>query len=123
VPVKGSILALTFGALLYVMATTSFGLLISSFTQTQIAALFGAAIATMVPTVLFSGMMQPVTSLEGAAALIGQGFPAAYFMAISVGAFTKALGFSDLSKDFLALGIFFVVLTALSTLLLKKQER
>ncbi len=123
VPVKGSFLTLTLGAFLYVTATTGLGLLISSFTRTQIAALFGTAIATMVPAVLFSGMMQPVSSLEGGAALFGQGFPTGYFMTISVGTFTKALGASDLSTKLFALALFFPVLTAVSALLLKKQER
>ena len=123
VPVSGSFLALSFGALLYVTATTGLGLFISSFTKTQIAALFGTAIATTVPAVMFSGMMQPVSSLDGSAALIGQSFPAGYFMTISVGTFTKALGFMDLYRDFLALALFIPVLTILSMLLLNKQER
>jgi len=123
VALKGSFAALALGALLYVLATTGLGLLISSFTRTQIAALFGTAIATMVPTVLFSGMMQPVASLEGGAALMGQAFPAGYFMLISVGTFTKALGFEELARSFLALAAFFPVLTLLSVLLLRKQER
>ncbi len=123
VPVKGSFLALSFGALLYVAATTGVGLVISSFTQTQIAALFGTAIATMVPAVLFSGMMQPVSSLQGVAALFGYGFPTSHFMTISVGTFTKALGFVELTGNFLLLGAFFPVLTGLSVLLLRKQER
>jgi len=123
VPVKGSLLALSLGALLYVTTTTGLGLLISSFTKTQIAALFGTAIATTVPAVLFSGMMQPVSSLEGGAALFGKGFPTSYFMTISVGTFTKALGVSDLYSEFLALAAFIPILTILSILLLNKQER
>lgn len=123
VPIKGSILALCLGAILYVAATTGIGLLISSFTRTQIAALFCAAIATMVPATLFSGMMQPVSSLEGGAALAGRGFPTSYFMTISVGAFTKGLGISDLGPNFLALALFIPALTLLSALLLSKQER
>jgi ribosome-dependent ATPase len=123
VPVKGSFSALAFGALLYVSATTGLGLLISAFTQTQIAALFGTAIGTMVPATLFSGMMQPVSSLEGGGAFIGQIFPASYFMTISVGTFTKALGLADLAMNFLALAAFIPVLTLLSVLFLRKQER
>jgi ribosome-dependent ATPase len=122
VPVKGSFSALSLGALLYVSATTGLGLLISAFTQTQIAALFGTAIATMVPATLFSGMMQPVSSLEGGAALIGRLFPTGYFMTISIGTFTKALDLSDLAADFLALAAFIPVLTLLSVLFLRKQE-
>lgn len=123
VPVKGSFIALCLGALLYVTATTGLGLLISSFTRTQIAALFGTAIATMVPATLFSGMMQPVSSLQGGAAILGQIFPTSHFMTISVGTFTKALDLADLGGSFLALLAFPPVLTLLSALLLRKQER
>lgn len=122
VPLKGSFAALALGAFLYVVATTGLGLLVSSFTRTQIAALFGTAIATMVPAVLFSGMMQPVSSLEGVAAIFGYGFPTGYFMTISLGTFTKALDFSDLYVNFFALALFFPILTGLSALLIRKQE-
>ncbi len=122
VPIKGSFAALCLGAALFVSASTGVGLLISAFTRTQIAALFGTAIATIVPSILFSGMMQPVSSLEGGAAFTGKIIPTTYFMNISVGTFTKGLGFRDLSTEFIALLIFLPILTALSVILLKKQE-
>ena len=96
VPLKGSFLALALGALLYVTATTGFGMLISAFTSTQIAALFGTAILTVLPATQFSGMLMPVSSLTGIGALIGAAFPMTYFLPISVGTFTKGLGFADL---------------------------
>jgi ribosome-dependent ATPase len=123
VPIKGSFLALSLGAFLYVIATTGLGLVISAFTRTQIAALFGTAIATMLPATQFSGMMQPVSTLEGGAAIVGTFFPTTYFMIVSIGAFTKSLSLSDLGPEFLALGAFFPVLTLLSVLLLRKQAR
>jgi ribosome-dependent ATPase len=122
VPVRGNPLTLIVGAFLFVFATTGLGLLISSFTQTQIAALFGTAIATMVPSVMFSGMMQPISSLDGAPAVLSTIMPTSHFMSISVGVFTKALGFAELYPQILTLVIFFPALTALSMLLLKKQE-
>ncbi len=122
VPVKGSLPALVVAALLYVVVTTGFGLLVSTFTRTQIAALFGTAMLAIIPTVSFSGLTSPVSSLEGAGYWIGQFFPASYFLIISRGIFTKALGFADLLPHFLALAAFIPVLTALSVLLLKKQE-
>ena len=96
VPIKGSLAALTSAAVLYVVTTTGFGLLISAFTRTQIAALFGTAIATITPANQFSGLTDPVSSLEGAGRLIGQAFPMTYFLTISRGTFNKALGFRDL---------------------------
>ena len=123
VPVKGSLLALSCGALLYVTATTGIGLLISTFTRTQIAALFGTALLTMLPTVQFAGLTTPVSSLEGVGYWIGQFFPATYFLIISRGVFTKALNFTDLASQFLALAAFIPVLTLLSLALLRKQEK
>ena len=123
VPIKGNVFALCLAALLYVIVTTGFGLLVSTFTNTQIAALFGTAILSMLPTVSFSGLTSPVSSLEGAGYWIGQFFPATYFLIISRGIFTKALDFADLLPHFLALAAFIPVLTVISVALLRKQER
>lgn len=123
VPIKGSLLALSLGAFLYVIATTGVGLLISTFTSTQIAALFGTAILTILPTVSFSGLTSPVAALEGISYWIGQFFPASYFLIICRGTFTKALGFADLLPQFIGLACFIPVLTLLSVALLKKQEK
>ena len=121
VPVKGSLPALTVGAFLYVVSATGYGLLVSAFTRTQIAALFGTAIATLTPATQFSGLTDPVSSLEGAGRLIGQAFPMTYFLTISRGTFNKALGVRDLGVEFVALVAFIPVGLALSLLLLRKQ--
>jgi len=123
VPLKGSLVALTLGAMLYVTTSTGIGMLMSAFTKTQIAALAGTAIVTMLASVNFSGLTTPASSLEGAGALIGALYPTTYFLVISRGAFAKALGFVDLYRDFLALAAFIPVLTLLSLISLKKQEQ
>ena len=122
VPLKGSFIVLTLGALLYVAATTSYGMLISAFTRTQIAALFGTAILTMLPAIQFSGMLTPVSSLAGAAVLMGRVFPMSYFLPISVGTFTKGIGFADLWPDLLELTVFFPFFIVLTLFFLRKQE-
>ncbi len=122
VPIKGSILTFSFAALLYIITTTGLGLLISSFAKTQIAALAGTAILTLIPTINFSGLKDPVSSLEGIGAIIGTIFPVTYFINISRGIFSKAVDFSALSSDLLALLIAIVIITFSSILLLKKQE-
>lgn len=123
VPLKGSFLALATGALIYVAATTAYGRVISAFTQTQIAALFGTAIMTVLPATMFAGMLTPVSSLTGFAAAMGRFFPMSYFLPIAVGTFTKGLEFSDLVYHLLALAIFVPALTALSLLLVRRQEK
>lgn len=123
VPLKGSFVTLALGALLYVSATTGLGLLMSAFARTQIAALFGTMIATLLPAESFSGMNDPVASLEGPGAIIGQFYPTTYFLNICRGTFTKALGFQDLQSELLILALFAPVLILISLMLLKKQER
>ena len=123
VPLKGSFLALLVGSVIYVFTTTGYGMLISTFCKTQIAALFGTAILTILPAQQFSGMMTPVSSLSGMAQIIGLCFPMSYFRPISVGTFTKGLGFADLGSSILMLMLFVPVLTTISLLLLRKQER
>lgn len=122
VPLKGSLAGLLLGGLLYVLASTGIGLLLSCFTRSQVAALFGTAILTVMPTVHFSGLMQPVSTLQGGARLIGSLFPATYFLRTSVGAFTKGLGFVDLMPFILATAAFWPVLLGLAWLFLRKQE-
>jgi ribosome-dependent ATPase len=123
VPLKGSFLTLLLGVLIYVTAMTAYGMLISAFTRTQIAALFGTAILTVLPATQFAGMMTPVSSLGSGAQFIGRAFPMTYFVPISVGTFTKGLGFSDLVPNLAALAVFVPVLMLLNVLLLRKQER
>jgi ribosome-dependent ATPase len=123
VPLKGSFPTLVLGVLIYVTTTTAYGMLISAFTRTQIAALFGTAILTVLPATQFAGVMTPVSSLSGMARIIGRGFPMTYFVPISVGTFTKGLGFLDLGTNLAALAVFIPVLILLSLLLLRKQER
>jgi ribosome-dependent ATPase len=122
VPLKGSFLALAFGALLFVTSTTAYGMLISAFASTHIAALFGTAILTVLPATQFSGMMVPVSALSGTAQIMGRAFPMTYFVPVSLGAFTKGLGIVDLRADLVALAVFIPVLTTISMLLLRKQE-
>ena len=122
VPFTGSFLTLSAAALLYVIATTALGLLISTFMKSQIAAIFGTALITLIPAVQYSGIIDPVSSLQGAGAFFGQIYPTTYFVTIARGTFSKALDFSDLAGQFVPLVIAIPVLLGLSALLLKKQE-
>ncbi len=103
VPHKGSFLTLTLAALLYVTIATGLGLLISTFMKSQIAAIFGTAIITLIPATQFSGMIDPVASLEGPGRWIGQIYPTSHFLTIARGTFSKALGLADLWGSFIPL--------------------
>jgi ribosome-dependent ATPase len=123
VPFKGSLLTLSVGAILYLAASTGYGLFVSSFTKSQVAAVFAAAILSMLPTMQFSGMIQPVSTLEGSARLMGTLWPTTYYLHMSVGAFTKGLEFHDLIPDLIALIVFVPVFTLIAAILLRKQEK
>ncbi|HBC9088608.1 TPA: ribosome-associated ATPase/putative transporter RbbA [Citrobacter koseri] len=122
VPHKGSFLTLTLAALLYVTIATGMGLLISTFMKSQIAAIFGTSIITLIPATQFSGMIDPVASLEGPGRWIGEIYPTSHFLTIARGTFSKALDLMDLWPLFVPLAIAIPLVIGLSVLLLKKQE-
>jgi ribosome-dependent ATPase len=123
VPLKGDPVTLTVAALLYVCCATAIGLLFSTFTRSQIAALFGTMIGTLVPAMQFSGLINPITSLTGPAFLVGTTYPTTYFMTIARGVFSKGIGFETLGSAILVLAITYPIILSFSLMLLKKQER
>ena len=123
VPLKGSFLVLAAAALLYVSAATAFGLLISAFVRSQVAALIGTAVLSILPAVQFSGLVEPVSSLAGGGRFIGAIFPTTHFLTIARGTFSKGLAFADLQGAFLHLLIVAPVLIWMGAASLKKQER
>ena len=123
IALKGSFLTLLLGAVLYVAAATAVGLLISAFMRSQIAAIFGTAVLSILPAVNFSGMIDPVSSLQGLGRLIGEVYPTSHFLTIARGTFSKALGAGDLEASLLALAVSVPLLLAACMALLRKQER
>ena len=122
VPLKGSVPTLLLAVLLFNIVSTGFGLLASTFTRSQIAALFFTLIATLIPAVEFSGLINPVSSMEGTGRWIGEIYPATYMFAVSRGVFNKALGFADLRAHFLPLLLAIPVVLGATIALLRKQE-
>ncbi|SDF87392.1 ribosome-associated ATPase/putative transporter RbbA [Thalassobaculum litoreum] len=122
VPFAGGPVALLAGALLYTTAATAFGLVVSTFVRSQIAAIFATAIIVMIPAVNFSGMMYPAAALEGAARVIGHGFPSLYFQNIATGVFNKGLDLARLYPNHLILAGFVAAYWVAASVLLRKQE-
>ena len=71
----------------------------------------------------FSGLIDPVSSLEGVGAFVGQIYPTSFFITISRGVFSKGLGFAELSRDMWSLAITAPIILSLGVLLLRKQAR
>ena len=123
VPVTGSFPALVLASLLFCFISTGMGLLASAVTKSQIAAMFFAMVGTMIPTMQFGGMIDPVSSLQGAGRVIGEIYPASHMLTISRGVFNKALGFRDLAASFWPLLLAAPLILGAAILLLKKQEK
>jgi ribosome-dependent ATPase len=123
VSIKGSFLVLTLCTLLYVIVTTGVGMLTASFTKTQVAAVFITAILTIQPTVQFAGLLQPVSTLEGGARIIGNIWPTSYYMHSSVGAYTKGLEPQLMLHDLWVLALMIPILLVVSFIGLRKQDK
>ena len=123
VPIKGSFLFLTLCTLVYIIVTTGIGMATSTFTSTQVAAVFVTAILTIQPSVQYSGMLQPVSTLQGSAGVLGKIWPTTYYMHSSLGAYTKGLGLDLMLPDILYLLCCIPVLLLVSTIGLRKQEK
>ncbi|MCZ8095021.1 MAG: ribosome-associated ATPase/putative transporter RbbA [Acidovorax sp.] len=122
VPITGSLATLTGAALLFSLCSTGMGLLASTVTRSQIAAMFFAMVGTLIPAVQFSGLINPVSSLVGVARWIGEIYPASHMFTISRGVFSKALSLHDLQPEFWALGVSAPVIIGVAIALLRKQE-
>ena len=123
VPVTGSFATLLLAALVFSFVATGMGLLASTITKSQIAAMFLAMIGTIIPATQFSGLIDPVSSLEGGGKVIGEIYPATHMITISRGVFSKALGFTDLSGAFWPMLWSVPVILGVAIALLRKQER
>jgi len=120
--VKGSLLALALGGLLYAFASTGFGILVSAFVRSQVAAIVVTAIVSTVPAINFSGYLYPAAALQGSGRFVGMGFPSLWFQNISLGAVTKARDFADLYPNHLILLAFGLAYLVAASLLLRKQD-
>ncbi len=121
VPFTGSFSAFAVAAVLYVGFSTAFGLLVSTFMSSQIAAIFGTTLMTIIPAVQFSGMIDPVSSLQGVGAWIGNIYPTTYFNIIARGTFSKGLMLDQLGSTLVPLLLAGPLLIFIAALLLKKQ--
>ena len=122
---KGSLLALLLGSLLMLCASTAFGLLISCFVRSQVAAIVTTAVVSIVPVMSFSGFIFPLESLAGTGFpyFMGKAMPASWFLRISIGTFTKGLTLWELREEMAVLLGLALVYLGLAQLILKKQER
>ncbi|WP_456420111.1 ABC transporter permease [Thermovibrio sp.] len=123
VPQKGSTLLMVIGSLIYVAVSVSFGLLISNLFSSQAAAFIGTAILTVVPSVLYSGYITPVSSMDKSGYITAHLIPTFYYLKFIKGIFFKGASFSVLWRELAVLTLFLVSVYLITYVTFKKREK
>jgi ABC-2 type transport system permease protein len=120
VPLRGSLLVLAAGIVLYLFCVLGVGLLISTLSQNQQQAMVSAFFFLM-PAIIFSGFATPISSMPAWLQWITYADPLRYFIVILRGVFLKGVGFGVLWPQMAALAIFAVLILAASVLRFHKS--
>lgn len=123
VPFKGSLMLFLGTSILFVLTSTGIGLLVSLLVNTQQAALIITMVVSTVPTILFSGLIVPVSSLSRSSQVQAHLFPGMYYTNIVRGTFLKNVGPTVLWPDIMALGVYAIVLGLIGYRLFSKRPR
>jgi len=123
VPFKGDPLFFFLSSVIYVTCTTGIGLLASLIVRTQVAAMMLTVVMTIIPSVLYSGLLVPIASMDPQGQFEAHLFPAMYFTDIALGSFLKGVGLEQLWGKALALAIYAAVLWLISFALFHKRPR
>ena len=122
-PFKGDPFFFFIVSLIYITCTTGIGLLVSLIVRTQVAAMMLTTIVTIVPSVLYSGLLVPIASMDAESKLEAHLFPAMYYTDIALGSFLKGVGLDQLWGNALVLILYAVILWAFSYFLFHKRPR
>lgn len=114
VPFRGSVFVLAFFTMIYIYASLSLGIFVSSRATSQQAALMGALLGTLLPSILLSGFVFPISSMPWVLRAIAQIVPAKHFLIIIRGVILKGIGAEYFWKEGLVLFIFGTLVLAIS---------
>lgn len=120
VPVRGSVVDLYGGALVFIAAALGLGLAISTFAATQFQAM-QLTFFTFLPQMLLSGFMFPFAGMPPLAQRIGNLMPLTHFIAVIRGVVLRGATLGEMLPNVQALGIFFLITMALATLRFRKR--
>ena len=122
-PFKGNPLFFFIVSVIYVTCTTGIGLLVSLIVRTQVAAMMLTTIVTVVPSMLYSGLLVPIASMDAESKFEAHLFPAMYYTEIALGSFLKGIGLNQLWGNVLVLTLYAGVLWTLSYFLFHKRPK
>src|SRR5690606_22612933 len=110
VPFRGSVPLLLAESLLFIVTSLALGVLIAALTSSQRAAMIGALMGLMLPTLLLSGMIFPIDSMPGWLRPVTYIVPGRWFILISRGIMLKGVGIGHLWQETLILGVMTLIL-------------
>lgn len=116
VPFRGDPLTLALASILFVIGMLGQGLLVSVLTRNQLVATQAATMSAMLPSMLLSGFIFPISNMPVILQGISFAIPARYFIETLRGVLLRGNGLAELWDQLLALALFAVVMLALSTL-------
>jgi ABC-2 type transport system permease protein len=106
ISIKGSLVLLLVTALFYLIGVLGLGILVSTSTETQIAAMLTAILASMLPSILLSGFIFPIRQMPRLLQALTVVVPARYFIEILRDIYLKGLGLEYFWKETLYIFIF-----------------
>jgi ABC-2 type transport system permease protein len=120
VPVNGRLADLYLAALLFIAATLTLGLVISTLARTQFQA-FQLAFFVMLPSILLSGFMFPFDGMPRPAQWLAQALPITHFIEMVRGIVLRGAPIGDLGRPALKLLVFLAIALAIATLRFRKR--
>lgn len=122
VSVRGPYLDLFVATLVYLIGALGFGLLVSSFSETQAMAFQAGSVASMLPAIFLSGFIFPIRSMPSVLQAITYAVPARYFNVILRGVILKGTGLAPYGKDMAFLVLYALVVLTIAYLRLTRKE-
>jgi ABC-2 type transport system permease protein len=120
-PMRGSWLMLVGAVSLFLVGALAFGLLISTIAETQQVAFQMALLTSLLPTLMLSGFIFPISSMPVFLQLVTYIVPARYFLIALRAIVLKGLGPADFWQELAALGVFAVAIIGLASLRLRRR--
>lgn len=108
VPVRGSLVALYTASLVFIVASLSLGVLLSTFAQTQFQAM-QMTMLTFLPQILLSGFMFPFAGMPRLAQWIAECMPLTHFLRLVRGIMLRGASLPELWPPLAALIAFVVI--------------
>ena len=113
-PVEGSLFLLGLESVLFIITALALGILISSIAQTQQTAMMISLMGLMLPVILLSGFIFPISSMPFILQIISNIVPAKWFIIIIKGIMLKGVGLWFIWKEtliLLGMTVFFIGLS------------